>query len=157
MSFVSQLAPEFVAFLAFKRAMGHPYVRAEFTLRDFDRFVFARGKRHRGFRLDQVILAWLASKRNRKSVTVTNELGVIRQFCLHRRRRDPAAFVPGRVWAPQSTESQFLPYVFTDDEVRELLRRATLLEPRFSARCSGPCCWCCTAPAFASARRCGSG
>lgn len=129
--FVSQFAPELVAFLAFKRAMGYPYVRAEFTLRDFDRFVFDRGKRHGAFRLDQVILAWLASKQNRKSVTVTNELGVIRQFCLHRRRRDPASFVPGRVWAPQSTESQFLPYVFTDDEVREILRRATLLEPRF--------------------------
>lgn len=127
--FVSHLGPEFVAFLSFKRAMGYPYVRAEFTLRDFDRFVFARGKRHH-FRLDQVILAWLASKPDRKPVSVTVELGVIRQFCLHRRRRDPASFVPGRVWAPQSTESHFLPYVFTDHEVRQILKRATLLEPR---------------------------
>src|SRR5947207_1936947 len=51
------------AFLVFKRAMGHPYVRAEFTLRSFDRFVVSYARRHRPFRLDNAILAWLASIR----------------------------------------------------------------------------------------------
>ena len=128
-SFISHLAAELDAFLAFKRTMGHPYVRAEFTLRSFDRFVLSYSRRLRPFRLDEAILAWLASQRkDRKPVTVTADLGAVRQFCLHRRRRDPAAFVPGRSWAPQSTESEFLPFVFTDAQVRDLLRRATSLD-----------------------------
>lgn len=127
--FVSHLAVELDAFLAFKRAMGSPYVRAEFTLRSFDRFVLDYARRHRPFRLDEAVLAWLASKsKDRKPVSVTVDLGAVRQFCLHRRRRDPAAFVPGRVWAPQSTKSEFLPFVFTDAQVRDLLKRATSLD-----------------------------
>jgi integrase/recombinase XerD len=131
--FVSHLAAELDAFLAFKRALGNPYVRAEFTLRSFDRFVLSYSRHRRPFRLDEALLAWLASKRkDRKPVTVTVDLGAVRQFCLHRRRRDPAAFVPGRMWAPQSTESEFLPFVFTGEQVRELLRRATALDrPKF--------------------------
>lgn len=132
--FVSNLATELDAFLAFKRTMGSPYVRAEFTLRSFDRFVQKYARRHRPFRLDEAILAWLASQsRDRKPVSVTVDLGTVRQFCLYRRRRDPAAFVPGRVWAPQSTKSDFLPFVFTDVQIRDLLRRATSLDPRFRA------------------------
>jgi len=128
-SFVSHLAVELDEFLVFKRTMGSPYVRAEFTLRSFDRFVLIHARRHRPFRLDEAILAWLASqKKDRKPVTVTVDLGAVRQFCLHRRRRDPAAFVPGRVWAPQSTKSEFLPFVFTDAHIRDLLRRATSLD-----------------------------
>jgi integrase len=127
--FVSHLAAEFDEFLAFKRTLGSPYVRAEFTLRSFDRFVLSYSRRHHPFRLDDAILGWLASKRkDRKPVTVTVDLGAVRQFCLHRRRRDPAAFVPGRVWAPQSTKSEFLPFVFTSAQVRELLQRATALD-----------------------------
>lgn len=127
--FVSHLAGELDAFLAFKRTMGSPYVRAEFTLRSFDRFVLDYARRHRPFRLDEAVLAWLASKsKDRKPVSVTVDLGAVRQFCLHRRRRDPDAFVPGRVWAPQSTKSEFLPFVFTDAQVRDLLKRATSLD-----------------------------
>jgi integrase len=110
------------AFLTFKHALGHPYVRAEFTLRAFDRFVagFERRRGRRG--IEPALLAWLAGKSGRKPVTVTVELGVLRQFCLFRRRRDPRAFVPGRMWAPQPTTSDFLPHVFSVAEVRRLLR-----------------------------------
>jgi hypothetical protein len=121
--FVSHLAVELDAFLMFKRAMGNPYVRAEFTLRSFDRFVLDHARRRRPFRLDEAVLAWLASQsKERKPVSVTVDLGAVRQFCLHRRRHDPGAFVPGRVWAPQSTKSEFLPFVFTDAQIRDLLQ-----------------------------------
>jgi integrase len=128
-AFASHLAAELEAFVAFKRARGCPYVRAEHTLRNFDRFVLAHAPKRAAFRLDETILAWLASKAaERKAVTVTVELGTLRQFCLHRRRRDPRAFVPGRGWAPQSTESAFVPHVFSRAEVRRLLRMATALD-----------------------------
>jgi integrase len=68
--------------------------------------------------------AWLARTEGRKPVTVTNELGVLRQFCLFRRRSHPHVLVPGREWAPQAAVSTFLPYVFTPMEIRRLLRSA---------------------------------
>jgi site-specific recombinase XerD len=131
MSFSGPLAKELTGFLAFKRALGSLYRRAEFTLREFDRFVQRYARSRRRWRLREALLAWLASKTGRQPVTVAIEVGVIRQFCRYRRRYDPTAFVPGRIWAPQSTASEFLPYIFSAAEFRELLSQA-----------AGPCRSC---------------
>ena len=74
--------------------------------------------------LEQLIYGWLSRIEHRKAVTIATDLGVIRQFCLHRRRHDPAAFVPSREWAPQSTESDFQPHIFSHAEIVALLERA---------------------------------
>jgi integrase/recombinase XerD len=119
--FVSSMAEDLGAFLAFKRARGHRYLRAEFTLRSFDRHLLAATRSMPELSLEQATLTWLASFGPRKAVSVAVEFGVIREFCRYRRRRDPDAFVPGRAWAPQSAESDFLPHIFSDQEVRTLL------------------------------------
>jgi len=132
--FTSTLARDLQDFLAFKQALGHPYRRAVFTLRSFDRYVYAQVSRTRRLPFERLLLDWLAQRPGRKPVSVTNELGVIRQFCRFRRRRDPDAFVPGRAWAPQSTESTFVPHVFSPEEVRALLQQVwTLRGPAFRA------------------------
>lgn len=128
--FASPMADDFEDFLAFKRARGHPYLRAEFTLRAFDRFVVSSVGARTNLELDRLVLDWLASMQGRKPVSVANEVGVIRQFCLFLRRRDPETFVPGRVWAPQSAESQFLPHIFSEDEIRAILTLASSLRGR---------------------------
>ena len=122
--FASPLAAEIEAFLRFKRALGHRYQRAEYTLLNFDRFAERQVTSPGPIDMRRLILEWLASANCRKPVSVTNELGVIRQFCLFQRRTDPDAFVPGREWAPQSTESDFLPHVLSEAEVRLLLAMA---------------------------------
>jgi integrase len=66
----------------------------------------------------------------RKAVTVGNEFGVVRQLCLYRRRRDPSSYVPEHALAPVK-ESVFLPYIFSRDEVRQLLAAATSHRGRF--------------------------
>jgi integrase len=119
--FSSRMGDDMDAFLAFKRARGCRYARAGFTLKSFDRYLFASRGTGTELSLEQAILGWLATFSDRKAVSVTVELGVIREFCRFRRRRDPDAFIPGRVWAPQSVESQFLPYIFSDAEVRTLM------------------------------------
>lgn len=126
-SFDGPLAEELSAFLAFKRARGNPYRRAEFTLRSFDRYMLAIAEAGEHVAIEKVILGWFGQRHARKSVSVANEMGVIRQFCLFRRRQDPTAFVPGRVWAPQSTESAFLPHIFSEVEVQTLLGLAAEL------------------------------
>jgi site-specific recombinase XerD len=116
----SQLRKEIAAFLIFKRALGYPYQAGEIRLRSFERFATrGRGRRSR-IDLSVEIHAWLLRKPGRKPVTLANDLGVMRQFCLYRRRRDPGVFVPPVTLAPQ-TESHFVPYVFSRDEIRQLV------------------------------------
>lgn len=130
----ASLRSEITAFLVFKRALGCPYQRGEKMLRAFEGFVGEHTGRRGGTALEDLVRAWLGRNGNRKSVSIANECGVIRQFCLFRRRRDRTAFVPSRQWTPQSTESVFFPYVLAKSDVKALLRLAADLErPRFRA------------------------
>ena len=134
--FVSVFAPNLESFLAFKRGLGYGYRREEFLLRAFDRFVRARTRRRRSVAMDDLLHEWLARNRARKPISVAWECSVLRQFCMHRRRQTPGAFVPSRKWAPQSTASGiFLPYVLTEANVKTLLRLTRSLDrPTFRAR-----------------------
>lgn len=125
--FASPLAAELQEFLVYKRARGCSYQRAEYTLRSFDRFVAQRARGGATLSLPELILAWFASMDGRKPISVAIEMSVVRQFCLFLQRRDPSCVVPGRVWAPQSTESNFLPHLFTEQEIRALLELTTRL------------------------------
>ena len=120
----AQLAQDIAQFLAFKRALGYPYRRGEAMLRSFQRYVQAHASAQANVELQAMLGGWLSRIAGRKPVTVTLELGVIRQLCLYRRRSDPQGFVPGREWAPQSAKSHFLPYVFSREEVRSLVHAA---------------------------------
>ena len=122
---VERLAQDIEGFLVFKRALGYPYGRGEATLRSFERFVRQHSAPHSKVALEAMVSGWLSRLAGRKPVTVALELGVIRQLCLYRRRYDPHSFVPDREWAPQAVESNFLPYVFSHDEVRQILDAAT--------------------------------
>jgi integrase/recombinase XerD len=115
-------------FLAFKRAMGMGYRRAEFVLASFVRFV---REQYGDFpvSLEQVVTRWTTRIEGRKAVTVANEFGVVRQLCLFRRRSDPRAFVPDHAVAPVK-ESVFVPYIFSREEVLALLDAATRHEGR---------------------------
>ena len=59
------------------------------------------------------------------------DLGTFRQFFRYRRRFDPGGFVPRRERAPQTAQTNFVPYVFTEDQIRALLDEA-------GRRCSFP-------------------
>jgi len=126
----AELASDAQDFLRFKRAMGMSYRRAEFVLNSFVRFVAQHGGAHGEIALDEAVTRWSARIGERKAVTVGNEFGVIRQLCLYRRRRDPSGYVPEYALAPVK-ESVFLPYIFTHEEVRQLLAAATAHHGRF--------------------------
>ena len=119
-----QLDRDIAGFLTFKRARGHPYHRGAFMLRSLRRYAAAHAGAGRRIDLDRVMRGWLTRAEGRKPVTVTVELGVLRQFCVFRRRSDPRALVPGRDWAPQATVSAFLPHIFSPAELGQLLRGA---------------------------------
>jgi integrase/recombinase XerD len=136
--FAGPMAREMEKFLAFKRSLGYGYVRSEFTLRAFDRFLAHEGRRTR---LKNAVLAFLrrpALRPPRKPVSLANEFAPIRQFCLYLRRRDPQAFVPDRAWV-RHPPSTFIPHVFSSAEIRLMLRRAARHPgPACRSRCPGP-------------------
>jgi integrase/recombinase XerD len=115
-------------FLAFKRAMGMGYRRAEFVLAGFVRFVRTRYG-EQAAPLEQAVTQWAARIEGRKAITVGNEFTVVRQLCLFRRRSDPHGFVPEHAVAPVK-ESVFVPYIFSPEEVLALVEAATRHEDR---------------------------
>ncbi|HMI82535.1 MAG TPA: tyrosine-type recombinase/integrase [Polyangiaceae bacterium] len=134
---MSRFNKDIVAFLQFKHAQGHGYVRCEFMLRSFDRFATARERGRREF--PDLVRAWMTRRPEgdeRKPITAALEFIVIRQFCLYRRRRrDPHAFVPPRAWAPVCLQSKFIPRILSKAEVLRVLRdTASLGGPAFRAK-----------------------
>src|SRR5256885_16184202 len=71
--FNGPVADELLDFLRFKRSLGYGYMRAEFTLREFDRFLIEYVARNHRWRLDQAAIAWLSSKPGRKAVSVSDD------------------------------------------------------------------------------------
>lgn len=116
--FASVWATELSAFLAFKRTLGHPYRRAEFVLRAFDRFLVNQ-RQGRG-RLHEAMLVWLERRPDRKAVSVANELAVIRQFYAYLRRRGYRG-LRSPSWPQLPTTSEYVPHIFSTAEVRQLL------------------------------------
>ena len=96
--FHSLLSNDLKQFLLFKRGLGYRYTRAEFTLLEFDRFVQEYAARHKEWRLDQAMVAWLASKPKRKAVSVSMDAAVLRQFCSYLRRRPNCPLVHEPLW-----------------------------------------------------------
>jgi integrase/recombinase XerD len=128
----SPLAGQLAAFLAFKRARGFRYARAEFALRSFDRLLASRVRRSHRWRLDEIILAWLAIRPGRKATSVAMDLAVIREFWRFLRRQDPRRFAREPRWPRLPRESRFAATILSRAQVRLLLRLVERLErPRF--------------------------
>ena len=125
-----RLAEDAREFLIFKRAMGIPYQRGEFVLASFVQFVAQRWGDDGEVELRDAIARWCAQTVGRKAVTLGNEFGVVRQLCRFRRRRDPTSYVPEHAMAPVK-ESTFLPYIFSNDDVRRILALASSHRGRF--------------------------
>lgn len=118
------LAAQIEAFLRFKRSTGCKYVRAEFWLNAFCRFV----RRDSGStaRLEDLARAWLARNDRRKAVSVAYELSVLRQFFVYLKRSDLTVIVPDSSWARRST-SEFLPHILDAKDIKSLLAGAERL------------------------------
>lgn len=133
-NFLSSYAQEFKRFVAHRRAIGYSYHRGAATLKSFDRYILDHAGPKRALPLPALLSGWLSRCSGRKAVSVAMELGTLRQFFKYRRRFDPKGFVPGREWAPQSTESDFVPYVFSINQIRALLEEAERLRCDLHAR-----------------------
>lgn len=130
--FSSPLAEELEAFVAYRRMLGHSYHRAVYTLRSFDRYVAAHGPAKGTMPLPDLLRGWLSQRPGRKAVSAAMDLGALRQFCRYRRRFDPDGFVPARDGASLPIQSDFVPHIFSPEQVRALLDEAMRLRCRLA-------------------------
>jgi integrase len=132
--FQGPAAGELHAFLQFKRSLGYGYMRAEFTLREFDRFLIEYAAQNRHWQLDRAAIAWLSSKPGRKAVSVSGDAAVLRQFYRYLRRSSDPGTVAEPIWPHLPTESSFVPYDLSEKDILNLLTLcADLKRPRFRA------------------------
>jgi len=82
--------------------------------------------------VDEMFLAWLASRPDRKAISVAMDMSVIRELWRYLHRRDPRRFTREPRWPRLPTEPRFLAHVLSREQVRALLRLVGRLKgPRF--------------------------
>ncbi len=107
------------------------------------------------WRIDEAMVAWLASKPHRKPTSVSMDAAVLRQFCSYLRRQPACPLKHEPMWPQLPTQSTFIPYVLSESDVKRLLSLCTTLSrPTFRALYSECFCWSSIAPASASAKLC---
>lgn len=132
--FHGPVAGELHGFLQFKRSLGYGYVRGEFTLREFDRFLIRHAGKNRGWTIDRAAIAWLSSKPGRKPVSVSDDAAVLRQFFSYLRRLPNRRAVIEPLWPHLPNESSFVPHFLSKQDVLKLLALCTRLNrPSFRA------------------------
>jgi integrase/recombinase XerD len=132
--FQSSIAGELNDFLRFKRSLGYGYMRGEFTLREFDRFLvgYAAGKRK--WELDRAAIEWLSSKPGRQPVSVSGDAAVLRQLYRYLRRSSDPGAIAEPIWPRLPTESSFVPFLLSEKDILHLLTLCVALKrPRFRA------------------------
>jgi integrase/recombinase XerD len=133
-AFHGPIAGELKDFLRFKRSLGYGYMRGEFALREFDRFLITYAAANRRWQLDQAAIDWLSSKPGRKPVSVSGDAAVLRQFYRYLRRASDAGGIAEPIWPRLPTESSFAPYLLSEKDILNLLTLcAELKRPRFRA------------------------
>lgn len=132
--FQGPVAGELHAFLQFKRSLGYGYMRAEFTLREFDRFLIEYAAKNRHWQMDRAAIAWLSSKPGRKPVSVSADAAVLRQFYRYLSRSSRSGDVAEPIWPHLPTESSFVPYALSEKDILKILTLcADLNRPPFRA------------------------
>lgn len=132
--FKSAFADDLKGFLEFKRNLGCRYVRAGATLQEFDRFIIRYAKQNRILQLDRAILSWLASKPNRKAISVSRDAAVLRMFCNYLKRLPGHSQVKMPQWPRLPSEAEFKAYFLSRADILQLLDLAARLErPSFRA------------------------
>ena len=116
------------AYLATRRAAGFELKRVEFLLRSFARFAVERGDRHVR---QQTAIEWAALGPSAQSRD--NRLGTVIRFARHARAENNTHEVPPEhVFA--FNRSRRVPYIYSPEEIRQLLEAATHLGPTESLR-----------------------
>lgn len=123
--FQSAFAEAWRAFLAYRRDVATFHAHLPVVLRHLDQFLVAHAPGTHTL-TPPLVQAWMATLDGRAAITRRNYFRVVRQWCLFQARTEPAAFNPDPLLCPR-VRTRFRPYIYSEDEIRGLLRAAARL------------------------------
>jgi len=124
--FRSVLAQDLEAFIAYKRALVRRYDNEERTLRLLDRYLLEHGVTDISAITVEMVNAFLASRPRTRPRSYNHLLGVVRRFFdwLVLQEKCPCSPVQA---LPRRATSQRTPFLFSQDQARQLLEAAAQL------------------------------
>ena len=124
--FCSVLAQDFEAFIAYKRALVRRYDNEEKTLRLFDRYLLEHGVTDISAITVDTVNAFLTSRPRIRPRSYNHLLGVIRRFFDWLVLQEKCPCSPVQT-LPRRVTSQRTPFLFSQDQARQLVQAAALL------------------------------
>ncbi|QDT62405.1 Tyrosine recombinase XerD [Stieleria bergensis] len=134
-SFESQLADHLEAFLLMKLSCGYRYVAETSELRRLDRYLHANACPPD--RIDRDLAErWVRLRKHERPRTMRARMSMFIQFAKYARRHGVAAYLPDSKLATTATQLDFVPYIFTHQQIHSLLTRVDGLasDPRSPER-----------------------
>lgn len=129
--FQSHFAPDLEAFVALRRSLGLEYLRQARILRAFDRYVLTRGDV--GPLTQELAVEFATSNTALMATTKAGRYSIVRHFAQYLATLDSTSPLldPKAVSAPKLPPR---PYIYTEDELLQLVQEARRISPRFPMR-----------------------
>ena len=121
-SFHSSIAAELIDYISLKQALGRSFQTASIVLSYLDRFLCELGAPAADLTAETFRL-WCQTMESVSSNTRLARMHIVRNFCLYRRRRAPACFVPDPSQFPKAS-ARAGPCIFSDIEIARLLHHS---------------------------------
>ncbi|MDT3445157.1 MULTISPECIES: tyrosine-type recombinase/integrase [unclassified Pseudofrankia] len=126
---MTALAGQVEDYLRLRRALGYRLEREERWLTDFCSYLQVAGTTTIGSRL---AIEWAKLPAGASPAHWAQRLGVVHRFAIWLHTLDPATEIPPTGVFP-ARRHRATPYLFTDDQIRDLLARARALHPPLRA------------------------
>lgn len=111
-------------YLRVRRALGFKLERETSLLADFVTFL----ERHRGsYITTELALRWAMEPKDASTQWWAKRLVSVRAFARYMRARDPRTEIPPRDLLPTPVSSRLEPYVYSDDDIRALIKATAIL------------------------------
>jgi integrase len=132
-AFRSRLGKRLAAFIALKKALGRRFFSETYALAHLDRFL---AQRRLATLTPAAFAAWTMTFRHTSPTTRRARMLVVRKLCIYLRRTDPKCFVPDSRGFPKPLPAR-RPYIFTRQQIANLIRVATRLPVRSTSLLRG--------------------
>lgn len=121
----SALRPIIARYRELQRALGKGFHNGQWILESLEHWLYETGSDDLN---RENFTAWCKSQQHLASGVRRDRMRVVRNFCLYRRRSEPACFVPD-LHAFPANHQPLQPYIFTQAQIARLLQAADRLEP----------------------------
>ncbi len=119
----SAIGPQIADYIALKKALGRRFANETEVLKHLDRFLV---EQRLSALTPAVFTSWCRTYAHLTATVRRTRMRVVRNFCLYLRRSDRDCFVPDPSSFPDPHAPR-RPYIFTEEQIRRLLRVATRL------------------------------